>query len=397
LYSRGGRLSADIQAVVAADFIRNLREETKKGFYGRLKQGFFPIPAPIGYLDQGKAKPKIPDPERAPLVIQAFHLYATGEYSLLRLLEELNRRGFKTRRGRTLSLNSLSRLLNNPFYFGLMRVNKTGELFPGKHEPLINKPLFDRVQQILQGKTVNRLTQHQFTFRRMVRCGGCGYSLTGELQKGHIYYRCQTRDCPTKTIREDRLDDMLAGTFDKLLLDDEEIAYAREWMKDSHEHQDVLRLQEIEICTLRLNQIRPRLERLTDAFLDGAIERDLFENRKNTLRLEEAGLKERVDVLESGNGDAISRLEEFLELVNSASLLYKNGLSEEKRDLVKKIASNLKAIEKNVVVELKTPARLLAERAKLTYGSPYRGVPRTWNRILKQLLKHFTTEVAPVI
>src|SRR4029450_11873410 len=39
LNTRGGRLSADIQAVVAADFIRNLREETRKGFYGRLKQG----------------------------------------------------------------------------------------------------------------------------------------------------------------------------------------------------------------------------------------------------------------------------------------------------------------------------------------------------------------------
>jgi DNA invertase Pin-like site-specific DNA recombinase len=42
LHSRGGRLSADIQAVVASDYIRNLREETKKGFYGRLKQGLYP-------------------------------------------------------------------------------------------------------------------------------------------------------------------------------------------------------------------------------------------------------------------------------------------------------------------------------------------------------------------
>jgi DNA invertase Pin-like site-specific DNA recombinase len=40
LNSRGGRLSADIQAVVASDYIRNLREEAKKGIYGRLKQGF---------------------------------------------------------------------------------------------------------------------------------------------------------------------------------------------------------------------------------------------------------------------------------------------------------------------------------------------------------------------
>src|ERR1700730_10356191 len=50
LNTRGGRLSADIQAVVAADYIRNLREEKRKGCYGRLKEGVYPLPAPIGYL-----------------------------------------------------------------------------------------------------------------------------------------------------------------------------------------------------------------------------------------------------------------------------------------------------------------------------------------------------------
>ena len=38
-HSRGGRLTADIQAVIAADYIRNLRDETIKGLQGRLKQG----------------------------------------------------------------------------------------------------------------------------------------------------------------------------------------------------------------------------------------------------------------------------------------------------------------------------------------------------------------------
>src|SRR5256885_12129691 len=52
LHTRGGRLSADIQAVVASDYIRNLREETRKGFYGRLKQGLYPLPAPPRYLDR---------------------------------------------------------------------------------------------------------------------------------------------------------------------------------------------------------------------------------------------------------------------------------------------------------------------------------------------------------
>src|SRR5258706_14126246 len=72
LHSRGGRLSADIQAVVAADYIRNLREEAKKGIYGRLKQGYYPLRAPIGYADQGAGKSKTIHPVTGPLIRKAF-------------------------------------------------------------------------------------------------------------------------------------------------------------------------------------------------------------------------------------------------------------------------------------------------------------------------------------
>ena len=82
LSSRGGRLSADIQAVVAADYIRNLRDEVRKGFYGRLKQGLYPLHAPLGYVDNGGGQVKTIDPLRGPLVVQAFELYSTGQWSL---------------------------------------------------------------------------------------------------------------------------------------------------------------------------------------------------------------------------------------------------------------------------------------------------------------------------
>ena len=81
------------QAVVAADYIRNLREETRKGFYGRLKQGVFPLPAPIGYRDMGKGRPKEPDPATAPLVRRAFELYGTGTFCLRTLREQITYNG----------------------------------------------------------------------------------------------------------------------------------------------------------------------------------------------------------------------------------------------------------------------------------------------------------------
>jgi DNA invertase Pin-like site-specific DNA recombinase len=40
-----GRLSGDLLAVFATHFSRNLREEVKKGIYGRLKQGYYPFGA----------------------------------------------------------------------------------------------------------------------------------------------------------------------------------------------------------------------------------------------------------------------------------------------------------------------------------------------------------------
>src|SRR5207237_5642599 len=72
LKTTAGRLSADIQAVVAAHYSRNLREEVKKGLYGRLKQGFYPLRAPVGYLDHGSAKSKTPDPVQASLIKTVF-------------------------------------------------------------------------------------------------------------------------------------------------------------------------------------------------------------------------------------------------------------------------------------------------------------------------------------
>lgn len=38
------------------------------------------------------------------------------------------------------------------------------------------------------------------------------------MKKGHIYYRCQTRGCPTKTVREERMEKFILNSFGKLKL-----------------------------------------------------------------------------------------------------------------------------------------------------------------------------------
>lgn len=167
LASRGGRLTADIQAVVAADFIRNSREEVKKGLTGRLKQGLWPFGAPLGYLDRGKAKVKTIDPRTAPLVREAFELFASGHYTVETLLEEMTHRGLRNRNGRPVSKDGMWIMLRNPFYIGIMRIRRTGERFPGVHTPLLPVSTFERVQAVLDGRSFTHIEKHHFLFRRL--------------------------------------------------------------------------------------------------------------------------------------------------------------------------------------------------------------------------------------
>ena len=202
LRSRSGRLSADIQAVVAADYVRNLREEALKGFYGRLKQGLYPMPAPLGYRNCGRGKVKVPD-ENARFVAEIFTLYATGRHSLYSLCQEMRRRGLRNHCGGFVSINGMSTILRNPFYTGTIRVKRTGEEFPGIHTPIVSKQLFRKVQEQLRARGPKKRRKYAFRFSRRIRCT-CGYSLVGELQKSHTYYRCH--HCRGVCVREEMID-----------------------------------------------------------------------------------------------------------------------------------------------------------------------------------------------
>lgn len=204
--SRGGRLSADIQAVIAADYIRNLREETTKGIRGRLKQGLCPWRAPIGYQDNGGGKAKTIDPVTAPSIKRLFELYASGQHSLRSLVIEMRQSGFRTRAGRTLARHAIAWVLSNPFYCGILKVRSTGETFIGVHEPIISVALYEAVQAVKLGKTGKKLAKHEFLYRGLFQCADCEHAITPERQKGHAYYRCHTPDCPTKAAREEALD-----------------------------------------------------------------------------------------------------------------------------------------------------------------------------------------------
>ena len=389
LHSRGGRLSADIQAVVASDYIRNLREEAKKGIYGRLKQGLFPFRAIVGYLDAGGGKPKKTDPVQAPFIKKLFELYSSGDWSLNALVEEMYEVGLRSRNGRKVNSNGLSHILHNPFYMGVVRIKTMDEVFLGQHEPIISKQLFDRVQTVLARKHVKKKRRHFFIFSRHILCARCRRNLIAERQKGHVYYRCQTKACQQKTIREETIEEQFGRVLGKLRFNEKENRFFRQAVEA--QNLEVLTMNEKQKQELeyRLSMVREKGSRLADAYMENVFDKETYAQKKSDLVFEEKEIRIRLDEIRNDPEQSFRRLEEFLELANSAYQSYKQAISTEKRELVKVLTSNIIANGKSVSIKLNLPFQIVYEREVVGNGGAYGVTSRTLSALVSQLVDYF--------
>ena len=335
--SNSGRLTADIHAVMAAHYIRNLRDEALKGLNGRLKQGLYPFKAPIGYLDTGKGNAKKICPTRGPKVRTLFGCYATGEHSLLSLVDEAERIGLKSSKGGKVTKTCIERMIKNPFYVGQMYVWSRGETYKGVHEPLIPVALFQRVQKVRENKSVKKVTKHDRTYRRTFDCKRCGRVYSGEKQKGHVYYRCHTRGCTKGSLREEMIDHSAAVALQGVEISEQHatrlMSFLGQW------GQRVLKPETPDTTALEMGKLKRKQEQLLDAYLDGLVDKPTLETRRAQLQLSEQGLSERKQNSLSQE-QILAHTADLFELLKSLYLTYSLANSAEKRQILKILFSN---------------------------------------------------------
>jgi site-specific DNA recombinase len=177
----------------------------KRGMRARCEMGLWPCRPPTGYTKSKLKDQKcvsILDPDRAKMIKEMFEkigLHGWSGHKLHRWLKyEVD---FKTENGKHLCIGNLYRILKNHFYYGRFEYpKKSGDWYNGIHEPIIDKKLFDIVQEQIQSQTlVPRSAQKEFAFTRIMKCGLCESGITADekykkLKGGavnrHIYYRC---------------------------------------------------------------------------------------------------------------------------------------------------------------------------------------------------------------
>jgi site-specific DNA recombinase len=210
-------------------YVDSLSENVKRGVRAKLERGWKPNLPPTGYKNEMENKTIIADAQALPIMKQLFQRALTGAYTIHQLEQMLRDQwGFRTPKrkrtgGRPLSLASLYRILSNPFYAGYIRWN--GQLYPGKHQPIITWAEFERLQQLFGRPGTQKPQKYAFAYTGLIRCGTCGLMVTAEHKinrfgSKYIYYHCTKRKpdmrCDEPSIEERELERQIAQRLETL-------------------------------------------------------------------------------------------------------------------------------------------------------------------------------------
>lgn len=177
----------------------------------------------------------------APAVRLIFKMIAQGN-SYNQVIDELDSQAYRTRKGEKFCKSTLNSMLKNEKYCGNIIYNRIGgkrkkhrvliEQFDeirneGAIPPIIDKELFDKVQDILTQKSVCRPKRNISTYilTGVLCCKNCGKpmsgSLTGSKRIRNYICPCHTKKgiehCDTKDINADKLERAIKLTLTDLI------------------------------------------------------------------------------------------------------------------------------------------------------------------------------------
>ena len=204
----------------------------KRGLRARCEMGLWPCTAPTGYINSKNVDKRCHveiDLHRAPMVRKMFEKVAYENCSGRRLHTWLKDEAkFKTKNGKALTLSNIYITLRNTFYYGMFEYPRGGgQWYQGKHEPIITKELFDRVQEKMTSYT-ERSEHKEFAFTKLMTCGLCGSGITADekfkkQENGnvhrYVYYGCcrfRDKNCKSGYMREEDLIKNLLELIDSI-------------------------------------------------------------------------------------------------------------------------------------------------------------------------------------
>ncbi|WP_433209150.1 recombinase family protein [Nocardia sp. CA-107356] len=347
-----------------ADVAFKMGAKAKKG--GTLGQ------APIGYLnvllqtdDGRKIRTVEIDPERGPLVEQAWKLYATGDYSLVEIERTMADRGLRTRRTpkrapKIVTSKEWARFFRNNYYIGIVTY-KGEEEIPGRHMPLVDDETFNRVQRVLDEHGVageRRRVLHHY-LKGSLFCGQCRMDKrvrrmimqrsAGRHGGEYLYFFCignqKNAGCHSPYMNVDRVDDAVVEYY-------KTIAFSPEFITAMHTSLDAMLAEGEAAQRLYRKQLQDQLKdldvketNLIGLAEDGAMPKAKIRTRLTEIAREREKLEAELGKVQLDLSEGAAFLTTCLELLRDPYRLYRGASDKVRRRLNQAIFKRLYVFE----------------------------------------------------
>ncbi len=337
--------------------------------------------APFGYknvtiLKDGQVSRKgvLRDPLHWPIVEHIFRMRGLEKKSLVDISNTCKSL-YGTNIKHNFTVQGLSKLLQNPFYIGMMRYS--GKTYQGEHEGIIATSLFEKVQRLEMGyyshdKEIPEWHPSlSYLFKWRIRDAD-GIILTAEVKKNkYIYYRSQNLRSSCKvnisqiSIENSIIEKLKEIHFSKPLYE-KVMKIACKYLEKKNNHIEALETEiqkEIGLLVARDN-------RLLNGYLEGLIDPKTYESSHNEINEKKTILEARkIEARKTKADNFTKKITEMFELVENLSENYKQGNHNKKISLLQKVEFELFVNnKKELTVEESKPLKAL-KTLNLNVGS----------------------------
>ncbi len=329
------------------------------------KEGCWTSTAPIGYKNQrtpdGKASLIASD--KAPLIEEAFKLIVETQKPVDEVRRVMLKKGLKISRSR------FHQVIRNPVYIGKIPVgaykNEDAEIVEGLHDGIVPEQLFNRVQDILEGRKRKTkkwsLKDENLPLRGHIQCSRCGKPLTGSASTGRLggkyyYYHCR-KGCKER-FKVAEAHELFDAYISQLTVSPGKAELYLNILKEQYGNSSESRKRKVNKLNDEIAHLKETIARAEDNLFEGKIDLTTFERGKTKYSQRIADLEFEVTELKSAGTKFMNKIKEALEVFKNLKKFYDTGSWETKQMILGSTFSGKLIFQKNKCRTLKLNAVL---------------------------------------
>ena len=319
---------------LSGEVLRGMKEKA-------LRNGYQSSPC-LGYEAVGHGKPfQINEAEYA-MVSYIMDLYDNQNMDETAIARKCNDLGYKTKRGNPFERRTIDRILQNPFYCGIVSWN--GVEFEGAHEVRISKERFDRRQRLIASRKRPMKARNISTCKHwlsgLLKCSVCGATLSYTGNGKCPYFQCwkyaKGFHKTSVALSVKKAEEAVIEYFDQVLAG-ADFTYVRKEQPAADKTAAIEQLQK------ELSKLSARENRIRDAYESGIDSLEEYKANKERLISNRLQLETELEKLQKEQEEKEVNKEDVLHEIKSLNDILKNPdvSYEEKGTLIRTIVDQI--------------------------------------------------------